>query len=238
MNIAISGYGKMGKEVELVATKRNHEVLLKIDVKKDWDNLTGIAKEIQAVIDFSLPETAVDNIIRCFELGIPIITGTTGWYRYFKEIEEACGKYDGTLFYSPNFSIGVNIFFKINKQLAKLMNKVDGYNISIEEIHHIHKLDAPSGTAIKAAEDIISEYDKLSKWVKVEANKNSELPIFSKREGEVPGTHEVIYDSEVDKLIVKHEAKSRAGFALGAVLAAEFVADKKGIFTMDDLLRF
>lgn len=238
MNIAISGYGRMGKEVERIAVKRGHNILLRIDTKKDWEKLNRVEKEIKVIIDFSLPETAVKNILRCFKLEIPIITGTTGWYKKLTEIRKACNQLNATLFYAPNFSIGVNVFFKINQHLAKLMNGIDGYDISIEETHHIHKLDAPSGTAIKAAEDILTEYQKLNKWVNVAEHKNDELPIISKREGEVSGTHQVVYNSEVDKLIIKHEAKSRAGFALGAVLAAEFVADKKGIFTMDDLFRF
>lgn len=236
MNIVISGYGRMGKEVEKVALRRNQHILATIDTIEDWEKVDSLVKEIDAVIDFSLPETAFENIMRCFKLGVPIVTGTTGWYDHLNELKEQCKKLNGTLFYAPNFSIGVNVFFKVNQQLAKMMNGIEGYKISIKETHHIHKLDAPSGTAIKAAEDIIVEQNNLKSWENKSVPDIEILPVLSKREGEVPGTHEVNYESDVDILLLKHEAKSRAGFALGAVMAVEFVANKKGVFTMDDLI--
>lgn len=236
MNIAISGYGRMGKEVEKIALQRNHQIIAKIDTEEAWNEISESSDEIDVVIDFSLPKSAIDNIKRCFELGIPIVTGTTGWYDKLGAIKGQCKNDDATLFYAPNFSIGVNLFFKANKVLAKLMSQFDNYQVSLEETHHIHKLDAPSGTAIKAAEDIITSNNKLSEWVLGETDKNGALPIESIREGEVPGTHLVVYDSDADKLVLKHEAKNRSGFALGAVLAAEYVNNKKGVFTMDDLL--
>ena len=238
MNIVISGYGRMGKEVEKIALNRNHHILATIDTTTDWEKISTLKAEIEAVIDFSLPESAFENIERCFKMGIPVVTGTTGWYNHLNEIKEKCKKLNGTLFYAPNFSVGVNIFFKANQQLARMMNGIEGYKVSIKETHHIHKLDAPSGTAIKSAEDIIAEIESLTEWVNTDKHEQGELPVLSNREGMVPGTHEVLYDSDVDELLLKHKAKSRAGFALGAVLAAEFVANKKGVFTMDDLLQF
>ena len=238
MNIAISGYGRMGKEVEKVALLREHRILTIVDKIEEWKKIEKQEKEVNAIIDFSLPETAFSNIVRSFTLGIPIVTGTTGWYDHMEEVIEQCKKLDGTLFYAPNFSIGVNVFFNVNRHLAKLMNGIEGYKVTIEETHHVHKLDAPSGTAIKAANDLISEHEKLAKWVNTDEIKDDELAIISNREGEVTGIHKVVYDSDFDKLILKHESKSRAGFALGAVLAAEFVVDKKGVYTMDDLLKF
>ena len=236
MNIVISGYGRMGKEVEAVALKRGHQILAKIDRTEEWEQLDAEWPKTDVVIDFSQPEVVIDNLNRCFSAGIPIVTGTTGWDKQLEEVSKACNVKKGTLFFAPNFSIGVNIFFLANQQLAKLMAGVEGYSTTIEETHHIHKLDAPSGTAIKTAEGIIGQNPHFEKWVNQPSMKNSELSIISNREGEVTGTHEVIYDSEVDTLTLKHEAKNRSGFALGAVLAAEFVQGRQGVFTMDDLL--
>lgn len=237
MKIIISGYGRMGKEVEKIALQRKHQLVAKIDTEKEWKQLQSSDNVADVVIDFSLPKSAVDNISRCFTMGIPIVTGTTGWYNKMGEIEEKCIAKNATLFYSPNFSVGVNLFFKVNKKLAKMMSNFDAYNVSLEETHHIHKLDSPSGTAIKAAEGIIENYDLLTDWGTHITTKEDVLPILSHREGEVPGTHKVTYESEADRIILIHEAKNRSGFALGAVLAAEFVYNKQGIFTMDDLLK-
>jgi 4-hydroxy-tetrahydrodipicolinate reductase len=238
MKIIISGYGRMGREVEKIALRRGHQIIAKIDKKSDWKNLDPRRVNDAVVIDFSFPDVVVENITSCFKLGIPVVTGTTGWYDQLREVKNKCNHYDATLFYAPNFSIGVNLFFKANKQLAKLMTGREAYKVSMKETHHIHKLDAPSGTALKAANDIIETIDNLSGWVSQQEDNINKLPIISVREGEVPGTHEVIYESEADKLTLIHEAKNRSGFALGAILAAEFVANKKGIFTMDDLLKF
>ncbi len=236
MKIVISGYGKMGKEVEAIAQKRGHQVIAKIDRPNEWDKFDAIQSQADVVIDFSQPEVVVDNLKRCFRAGIPIVTGTTGWDKQLEDVTNTCSAQKGTLFFAPNFSIGVNLFFRANRLLAKLMAGVDGYSVQIEETHHIHKLDAPSGTAIKTADGIIGQNPHIEKWVNEATGSATELPIVSRREGEVTGTHEVIYDSEVDTLTLKHEAKNRSGFALGAVLAAEFVQGKQGVFTMDDLL--
>ncbi len=237
MKIVISGYGKMGKEVEAIAQKRGHQVIAKIDRSNEWDKFDAIQSQADVVIDFSQPEVVVDNLKRCFQAGVPIVTGTTGWYGQMEEVVHNCKAQKATLFYAPNFSIGVNIFFRANRQLAKLMAGTEGYSVQIDETHHIHKLDAPSGTAIQIAEGIISQNPNINKWVNKVSGLPSALSILSKREGEVTGTHEVTYDSEVDVITLKHEAKNRSGFALGAVLAAEFVQGKQGVFTMDDLLK-
>ena len=236
MNVVISGYGRMGKEVEAIALKRGHQIICKIDRPEEWNEFENLQSQADVVIDFSQPEVVVDNLKRCFKAGIPIVTGTTGWDKQLEEVKQACNAQKGTLFFAPNFSIGVNIFFRANQQLAKLMAGVEGYSVQIEETHHIHKLDAPSGTAIKIADGIIEMNSHYQKWVKEVANSFLELPILSKREGEVTGTHEVIYESEVDILTLKHEAKNRSGFAVGALLAAEFIQGKQGFFMMGDLL--
>ncbi|MCF6170746.1 MAG: 4-hydroxy-tetrahydrodipicolinate reductase [Bacteroidales bacterium] len=236
MKIVISGYGRMGKEVEAIALKRAHQIVAKIDRTEEWEQFEGVWQQADVVIDFSQPEVVVENMKRCFRSGVPIVSGTTGWDAAFDEVKRFCAEQSGTLFYAPNFSIGVNIFFKVNRQLAKLMAGVEGYSVQIDETHHIHKLDAPSGTAIQLAEGIIGQIPDIQRWVNKASDSPSELSILSKREGEVTGTHEVVYDSEVDTITLKHEAKNRSGFALGAVLAAEFVKGKKGVFTMGNLL--
>ena len=236
MKIVISGYGKMGKEVEAIAIQRGHQVIAKVDRPDEWEQLKTVWPTADVVVDFSQPDAVVDNLKRCFQAGVPIVTGTTGWYGQMEEVVRNCKAQKSTLFYAPNFSIGVNIFFRVNRQLAKLMAGVEGYSVQIDETHHIHKLDAPSGTAIQIAEGIISQNPNIKQWVNKVSDLPSVLSILSKREGEVTGTHEVIYDSEVDVITLKHEAKNRSGFALGAVLAAEFVLGKQGVFTMDDLL--
>jgi len=236
MKIIISGYGRMGKAVEEVCQQRGHEIVTIIDNPSDWEKAT-LPSHDTVVIDFSMPGEAVNNILRCFRLGLPIVTGTTGWYKDLETVKKACAKTQGTLFYTPNFSLGVNILFHINRLLAKIMASAEGYRPSISETHHIHKMDAPSGTALLLAEDILHENPQLKKWKNVPDDDPHTLPILSFREDEVPGIHEVVYDSEVDRLTLKHEAKSRKGFALGAVLAAEFIRKKKGIFTMQDYLK-
>jgi len=236
MDIIISGYGRMGKEVEKVCLKRNHNIIAKIDHIDDWIKLSDIELKNAVVIDFSMPDVAINNYLRCFKLDLPIVTGTTGWYDEFNHIHEQCIEQNGTLFYAPNFSIGVNIFLRANTYLAKLMAGLNNYKVHINETHHIHKLDAPSGTAIATADGIINEYKTLDSWILNKDNNENSLPIYSYREGEVTGKHEVVYESDVDNITLKHKAKNRSGFALGAVLAAEFIVGKKGFFNMDDLI--
>ncbi len=237
INIIISGYGKMGKEVEKVALERGHSIFARIDNENEWNALHEKLPDNALVVDFSLPGTVVENIYRCFAMKIPVVTGTTGWYQHLNEIKEQCRQSETSLFYAPNFSLGVNILFYLNKRLAQIMSQIDGYRPEVIEIHHIHKLDAPSGTAIQLAEDILKKNKYLQQWVNRKTEKQGELSIVSKRIGEVPGTHKVVYTSIIDKISLKHEAKSRKGFAFGAILAAEFLLGKKGIFTIDDLLK-
>ena len=195
-------------------------------------------KSADVAIEFTTPATAFDNYMKSFAAGVPVVSGTTGWLDRIGEIKEKCEKEGKTFFYASNFSIGVNIFFALNKYLAKIMNNFPSYNISMTETHHIHKLDAPSGTAITLAEGIIENVDRKDRWTLETAEQPTDLPIHAIREGEVPGIHEVTYESDVDYISIKHDAKSRAGFALGAVVAAEFTAGKKGFLGMDDMLKF
>jgi 4-hydroxy-tetrahydrodipicolinate reductase len=237
MRLALFGYGKMGKEIEQVALQRGHEIALKIDV----DNINAITKDdlkkCDAAIEFSTPATAIPNMTKCFDAGIPVVVGTTGWYDRLEKAKKICEERNGCLFYASNFSIGVNIFFKINEHLAKMMNKYSDYDVSMEEIHHIHKLDAPSGTAISLANQIIGNVNRKKKYVNTKTTKSGELEIISKRIDEVPGTHTVNYFSSIDDIEIKHTAHNRKGFALGAILAAEFVRGKKGVFGMNDLMQ-
>lgn len=237
MKVVISGNGRMGKMVAEVCEQQHYQIVATLDTTDDWKQLVNISLENTVVIDFSMPSVAVDNLFRCFDLKVPVVTGTTGWYDRLNEVIKKCVEKEGTLFYAPNFSLGVNVFFHANKQLAKVMSKVDGYRCSLSETHHIHKLDAPSGTALKVAEDILDIHPMLSVWRNHPTDKKNELPVISVREGEVPGTHEVFYESDYDVLTLKHEAKTRRGFAVGAVLAAEFIIDQKGVFTMEDYLK-
>ncbi len=237
MDLVISGYGRMGHEIEKVILERKHKILAIIDNKEEWNDKSEIIKNADVIIDFSFPETALDVFKKCFEIGVPLVTGTTGWYDNLEEVKDLCTKNNASFFYAHNFSIGVNIFFEANKKLAKMIASVGGYSPSMEETHHIHKLDSPSGTAIKAAEVIIEEFKEIEEWENENTSKSSSLPIISKREGEVTGDHSVTYQSEVDEITISHSAKNRKGFALGAVIAAEFLLNKKGMFTMNDLLK-
>lgn len=236
MKIIISGYGRMGREVEKTAIAGGHEVVRRIDDSEEWQRFKNTDADADVVIDFSQPDCAVENIIRCFHLGLPIVTGTTGWLADLEKVTEACRALDGSLFHAPNFSIGVNILFHLNVQLARVMSSIGEYAVSIRETHHIHKKDAPSGTAIRIAEDIMQQQGKLKRWVNREAADEKTLPVLSERTGEVPGLHIVRYESSADILELRHEAKDRSGFARGALMAAEWLLGKKGIFTMDDLL--
>ncbi|MDO8998213.1 MAG: 4-hydroxy-tetrahydrodipicolinate reductase [Bacteroidota bacterium] len=235
MNIALFGYGKMGKEIEAIALKRNHNIVLKIDK----DNIATITdadlKKADVIIEFSTPHSVLENIKKCVNANVPIVVGTTGWYDSFKEIKKLCEEKNGSLFHATNFSLGVNLFFKVNSYLAELMNKYTDYDVSMEEIHHIHKLDKPSGTAITLAEQIIAKIDRKTNW-SIESKNSETLFINDIREGEVPGTHIIKYQSEVDDIEIMHKAHNRKGFALGAVIAAEFLNGKKGIYTMNDII--
>ena len=236
MKIALFGYGKMGKEIEQIALQRGHEIALKIDLNNAETFSKDDFKKCDAAIEFSTPATVIANMNKCFDAGVPVVVGTTGWYDKIDDVEVMCLDKNGCLFWASNFSVGVNVFFKVNEYLAKMMNNYPEYKISIEEIHHIHKLDSPSGTGISLANQVIQNIPKKTKWVNAETKKENELEIISKRENEVPGTHTVKYLSAIDDIEIMHKAHNRKGFALGAILAAEFVKGKKGVYGMNDLL--
>ena len=238
MKIALIGYGKMGKTIEQIALNRGHQIVSIVDINNPEEFQSANFKSADVAIEFTTPATAFDNYMKSFAAGVPVVSGTTGWLDRIGEIKEKCEKEGKTFFYASNFSIGVNIFFALNKYLAKIMNNFPSYNISMTETHHIHKLDAPSGTAITLAEGSIENVDRKDRWTLETAEQPTDLPIHAIREGEVPGIHEVTYESDVDYISIKHDAKSRAGFALGAVVAAEFTAGKKGFLGMDDMLKF
>ena len=238
MKIALIGYGKMGKTIEQIALNRGHQIVSIVDINNPEEFQSANFKSADVAIEFTTPATAFDNYMKSFAAGVPVVSGTTGWLDRIGEIKEKCEKEGKTFFYASNFSIGVNIFFALNKYLAKIMNTFPSYTISMTETHHIHKLDAPSGTAITLAEGIIENVDRKDRWTLETAEQPTDLPIHAIREGEVPGIHEVTYESDVDYISIRHDAKSRAGFALGAVVAAEFTAGKKGFLGMDDMLKF
>ncbi len=236
MKIALIGYGKMGREIESAAIKRGHEIIIKIDV----DNLSDLAserfKQADVAVEFTTPETAEENIRACFDAGVRVVSGTTGWTDKLEELKTLCSEKEQTFFYASNFSIGVNILFKLNQWLAGVIDKFPNYDIGIKEIHHIHKKDAPSGTAITLAEGMLQKINRKTAWKNDESSDPETIPIISERSGEVPGTHIITCKSELDVLEVSHQALNRSIFASGAVLAAEFVNGKKGIYTMDDLM--
>lgn len=236
MRIVLIGYGKMGKEIERIAIDRGHQIVSKIDIENSDDLISLTNKEIDVAIEFSNPVSAFSNIMKCIEKQIPIVSGTTGWLEKKTEVEKATKSFDSTFFYASNYSIGVNLFFKLNKQLAKLMQPHAGYDIYTNEIHHVEKKDSPSGTAITIAEGIMSQFPNKKKWVNNEIPGAEEIAIWSQRESTKPGTHTVKYISKVDQIEVTHEAFSREGFAIGAVIAAEWILGKKGVLGMDDML--
>lgn len=238
MKIALVGYGKMGKTIEQIARNRGHEIVSIIDVNNPGDFESEAFKQADVAIEFTTPATAFDNYMKCFAAGVPVVSGTTGWLSRLDEVKRMCAEESKTFFYASNFSIGVNIFFALNKYLAKIMNNFPSYDVRMTEVHHIHKLDAPSGTAITLAEGVLENLDRKERWTLETAEKPTDLPIHAIREGEVPGIHEIVYESDADTISIKHDAKSRAGFALGAVLAAEFTAGKKGFLGMNDLFHF
>lgn len=238
MNIALIGYGKMGHEIEKIALERGHTIVSIIDMNNTEEFDSPAFRSADVAIEFSTPATAFDNYKKCFAADVPVVAGTTGWLEHLDEVKKACENGEQTFFYASNYSLGVNIFFVMNKYLAKIMNNYPDYDVRMEEIHHIHKLDAPSGTAITLAEGIIENVGRKDKWVLEQEERKSDIAIHCIREGEVPGIHEIIYESEADIISIKHDAKSRRGFALGAVVAAEFTKGKKGFLGMEDMLNF
>ncbi len=237
MKLAIIGYGKMGKIIEQVATERGHQVVFKFDVNNLDEFTEENLRKVDVALEFTTPEAAYHNVKKCLDAGVPVVSGTTGWNDKLEELKDRAIREQKAFFYSANFSIGVNLLFHLNKVLARLMNRFPQYEVSITEVHHIHKKDAPSGTAIKLAQDIIEHLERKTSWTMGPASAE-QLHITAIREDEIPGIHEIVYDSSYDTLTLKHSAKSREGFALGAVLAAEFLKGKRGFYTMEDLLGF
>ncbi|MEP6927728.1 MAG: 4-hydroxy-tetrahydrodipicolinate reductase [Ginsengibacter sp.] len=238
MNIALLGYGKMGKAIEEIALEKGHNIVLRIHDQ----NLEELSKKnlqkADVAIEFTTPNSAASNILLCFDAGVPVVCGTTGWLSQIKNVEEKCKEFNCSFLYASNFSVGVNIFFELNKKLASLMKAQTNYNVSIEEIHHTEKKDAPSGTAITLAEEILTTSLLKHKWINTVSANKDELSIISKRIDPAAGTHSVKYTSEVDNIEIIHTAHNRKGFAAGALLAAEFIYNKKGIFNMKDVLQF
>ena len=236
MKIALIGYGKMGKAIETIALNKGHEIVLKIDIQNNHDFTEAALQKADVAIEFTGPHSAYENVKKCITWGIPVVSGSTGWLDQWIEIKDLCEVKNGTLIYSSNYSIGVNLFFELNKQLAQLMQPYNSYDVSMTEVHHTEKKDAPSGTAISLAEQILTHLDRKNKWVNGTSANANELVIQSERMDPAPGTHMVKYSSEVDDIEIIHTAHTRVGFASGAVLAAEFAFEKKGIFTMKDVL--
>lgn len=238
MNIAIIGYGKMGREIEKICRERGHNIVCTIDVNEEAKFESDEFKSADVAIEFSSPESALNNYKRAFAANVPIVSGTTGWLDDIKVVRKACEEDGQTFFYASNFSLGVNILFAVNKYLANIMNDFPQYEVHVDETHHIHKLDAPSGTALTIAEGILQAIERKNQWKLDEQSSTEDLRINAFRKGEVPGIHTIKYESEVDSITLSHSAKSRKGFALGAVVAAEFTAHKKGFLGMEDLLPF
>jgi 4-hydroxy-tetrahydrodipicolinate reductase len=238
MKIALIGYGKMGKMIEEEALKRNHQIILRIDIENRSTITVNDLKKCDVAIEFTSPQSAIQNIKWCIDAELPVVVGTTGWYEQIDEIKAYCTAKNGSVLYASNFSVGVNIFFALNEYLARIMNNYPQYNPLIEEIHHQHKLDAPSGTAISIAQGIINNLERKKSFVNQYAQHSDQLSVISYRQGEVPGTHIVKYQSEIDDIEIKHQAHNRKGFALGAVIAAEWLLNKKGFFTINQVYRF
>jgi 4-hydroxy-tetrahydrodipicolinate reductase len=238
MNIALVGYGKMGKEIEAAALDRGHTIGLVIDVNNQSDLTPGNLKGIDAAIEFSTPSTAYENILRCFNGDVPVVSGTTGWLDKFDEVKQLCLTNEQTFFYASNYSLGVNLFFKLNIFLAKIMNNYPDFEVQLTETHHTQKLDAPSGTAVTLASDLLKCIDRKKSFKLDQLDNPDVIGITAIRESDVPGIHTIKYESAVDSIEITHSAKNRKGFALGAVIAAEYIHDKKGFYTMDDLLQF
>lgn len=237
MKIALSGYGKMGKEIEKIALERGHEILVKFNDANDWVEKEDLLRQADVAIEFSMPNSVVSNIFKCFDANVPVVVGTTGWFGQLEHVKDVCREHNRSILYASNFSVGVNLFFEVNRMLARLMNDHEEYTIKLDETHHTAKVDSPSGTAIKLANDIIDTVSRKDVWVNEPTSKDYELEVISHRVENVPGTHVVSYDCDIDQIQITHTAKSRVGFAKGAVIAAEWLANKKGVFTMSDLIK-
>lgn len=236
-SIGLLGYGKMGRTIEQIALSRGHRIAWRIDVDSRADFVPALIRQADVVIEFSRPEAAFENVTECLRAGVPVVSGTTGWLQQLPEAQALCRDLGGALIWASNFSVGVNLFFAINRYVSRLMHGRPEYEPTLTETHHIHKLDAPSGTAVSLANDLIAAFSRKTAWALAEAGADpAVLPITAIREGEVPGTHTVEWQSEVDTITLTHTAHSRSGFALGAVLAAEWLPGKRGIFTMPDVL--
>jgi 4-hydroxy-tetrahydrodipicolinate reductase len=236
MNIALIGYGRMGRTIEALGLREGHTFPLVIDVDNSGDLNKEKLQGVDAAVEFTTPDSAPSNILTCIELGIPVVSGTTGWNARFSEIEAACREKSGSFFYASNYSIGVNILFAMNRQLARIMERFPEYQVSMEEVHHIHKLDAPSGTAITLAGQIIEEQERITGWDLEKQDDPSQIHIHAIRDGEVKGKHTIRYESVLDSITLEHDAKSRDAFAAGVLLAASFIKRRSGIFGMIDLL--
>lgn len=237
MNIALVGYGKMGKIIEEIAMQQGHLVNLKIDLYNINEFTAANLRKSDVAIEFTGPHSAYENVMKCLEAGIPVVCGSTGWLDQYEKVVDYCNKKDGAFLYASNFSVGVNIFFEVNRLLAKLMDGQPDYDVRMTEIHHTQKKDAPSGTAITLAEQILEAVQRKSHWVNQPTRSATDIEIQSLREDPAPGTHKVLYSSEVDEIEIIHTARSRNGFARGAVMAAEFLHNKKGVYSMKDVLR-
>ncbi len=237
MKIALIGYGKMGQTIEALGLEQGHTFPLIIDIDNSGDLNPDKLKEIDVAIEFTSPGSAPENILKCIDMEIPVVSGSTGWNDRFEEVEQYCLEKNGAFFYASNFSIGVNILFAMNRQLAKIMDRFPDYTVSIEEVHHIHKLDAPSGTAITLAEQIIGEQSRIESWSLDKQDTPSVLQINAIREGEIKGRHTISYESSLDSIFLGHDAKSRDAFAAGVLMAAVFLKGQEGVFGMDDLLK-
>ncbi len=236
MRIALIGYGKMGKAIEKQALKNNHEIAVIIDNEDDWEQKKELLSSADVAIEFSTPDAVLQNLRHCFEMKIPVVCGTTAWHDKLEEIKKECEEKNASLLYASNFSIGVNLFFQFNKQITEIMRQFDNYDVSMKEIHHTEKLDSPSGTAVKLANDIIQLHPNKKEWTEAKTKNADNLHIKCKRKGNTVGTHYVKWSSPIDNITIKHKAKSRDGFVLGALLASEFIIGKKGVFTMEDVL--
>ncbi|MBX2845095.1 MAG: 4-hydroxy-tetrahydrodipicolinate reductase [Saprospiraceae bacterium] len=238
MKVALLGYGKMGQaiEQELLDEATSHEIILRIDSDNRSELTLESLSAADVAIEFSTPDSAIENIKMCFEANVPVVSGTTGWLRHLSAIKQLCREKNQTLFYATNYSVGVNIFFEMTRKLAEFMNQQEHYDVSIDEIHHIHKLDKPSGTGITTAEILLDQLDRKGDWKLDEAPSSSDIAIYSHRQEEVPGTHTVTFTHPIDTIRLSHEAHSRAGFVKGAIAAAKWVKDKKGVFGMKDML--
>ncbi len=236
MKIALIGYGKMGKVIEKQALKQKHEITVIIDNETDWKNKKDQLINCDVAIEFSTPDAVLHNLSLCFDMSLPVVCGTTAWHDKLEIVKKECEKKNASLLYASNFSIGVNLFFQFNKYITEIMREFDDYDVSMKEIHHTEKLDSPSGTAVKLANDIIQLHPNKNDWTEEKSTDSDMLRIKCKRKGNTVGTHYLKWDSAIDSISIKHKAKSRDGFVLGALLAAEFIIGKKGVFTMEDVL--